>query len=163
MSIILERLDDLILACTEGSLEKVQRLTEVRTCNKMLMLFEVFETFIFPIFTARKRSLRKLCFYTCLSFCPLGDAWSRGGLLPGGSAPGEGGVYSQGDLLPRGGCLLLGGWLVETPLPRDGHCCGRYASYWNAFLLSYVIPSLNRTMMLIKYKGCRARVTRHHY
>ena len=42
-----------------------------------------------------------------------GGAWSWGGLLPGGSAP--------------GGCL------VETP-PRDGHCCGRYASYWNAFL-----------------------------
>ena len=42
------------------------------------------------------------------------------------------------------GCLLLGGsaaggvsaprgCLVETP--RDGYCCGRYASYWNAFLL----------------------------
>ena len=24
------------------------------------------------------------------------------------------------------------GCLVETP--RDGYCCGRYASYWNAFL-----------------------------
>ena len=21
------------------------------------------------------------------------------------------------------------------PSPRDGHCCGRYASYWNVFLL----------------------------
>ena len=25
------------------------------------------------IFTARKRSLRRLCFYTCLSFCPQGE------------------------------------------------------------------------------------------
>ena len=25
---------------------------------------------------------------------------------------------------------------VDTPPPRYGHCCGRYASYWNAFLCS---------------------------
>ena len=23
---------------------------------------------------------------------------------------------------------------ADTPPPRDGHCCGRYASYWNALL-----------------------------
>ena len=28
------------------------------------------------IFTARKRSLRRLCFYTCLSFCPQGGWYS---------------------------------------------------------------------------------------
>ena len=65
----------------------------------------------FNIITARKQSLRRLCFYTCLSFCP-----QSGGV----SAPG------------MGGCLLPGGCLVETP--HDGYCCGRYASYWNAFL-----------------------------
>ena len=55
---------------------------------------------------------------------------------PGGGgvpAPGGGGVPAPGG----GGCLLLGGAysggeLVETP--PDGYCCGRYASYWNAFL-----------------------------
>ena len=26
---------------------------------------------------------------------------------------------------------------ANTPPPRDGHCCRRYASYWNAFLLIY--------------------------
>ena len=26
----------------------------------------------------------------------------------------------------------------HPPPPRDGHCCGRYASYWNAFLLVHV-------------------------
>ena len=25
--------------------------------------------------------------------------------------------------------------LGQTPPPADGYCCGRYASYWNAFLL----------------------------
>ena len=43
----------------------------------------------------------------------LGDVCSQGGLVPGGSGPG--GV--------RGGD------------PPDGYCCGRYTSYWNAFLL----------------------------
>ena len=39
---------------------------------------------------------------------------------------------------PRGVPGLVGvrseGCLVETP--RDGYCCGRYASYWNAFLFT---------------------------
>ena len=26
-----------------------------------------------------------------------------------------------------------------VPPPRYGHCCGRYASYWNAFLLNFVV------------------------
>ena len=40
-------------------------------------------------------------------------------------------------ILLTGGCLVPG---VSGPRgvpggdPRDGHCCGRYASYWNAFL-----------------------------
>ena len=59
----------------------------------------------------------------------------RGCLLWGG------GVCSRGVSAPRGsalgGCLLWGG-LVETP--RDGYCCGRYASYWNAFLSEYMFP-----------------------
>ena len=37
----------------------------------------------------------------------------------GGSGPG----WVRG---PRGG--------GDPPLPEDGYCCGRYASYWNAFL-----------------------------
>ena len=28
----------------------------------------------------------------------------------------------------------------QTP-PGDGYCCGRYASYWNAFLFSLFVPS----------------------
>ena len=90
--------------------------------------------------------LRRLCFYRRLSI-----QWGGGCLVPGGclvlgvSAPGGGGV-----------CLVLGGawsrgWggvgvsdpggvgipacTEADPPGRDGYCCGRYASYWNAFLL----------------------------
>ena len=50
----------------------------------------------------------RLCFHRCLSV-----HW--GGLhLPG-----------QAGITPR----------AEPPSPGDGHCSGRYASYWNAFLL----------------------------
>ena len=58
-------------------------------------------------------------------------------LLTGGGVPAPGGGCSQGGVWSRGvvwswgGGLVPGGCIVETP--RDGHCCGRYASYWNAF------------------------------
>ena len=67
-----------------------------------------------------------------------------GGLLLGG-LPGPGGCLVQG-------CLLLGGLLpvgVSAPggvysrgaarwrPPPDGHCCGQYAFYWNAFLFLF--------------------------
>ena len=57
-----------------------------------------------------------------------GGAWSRGVPGPGGPSPGGMGAWSWGGL-------------VETP--RDGCCCGRYASYWNAFLLSLILRSLH--------------------
>ena len=40
-------------------------------------------------------------------------------------------IHSGGGAWSRGVCSW-GGCLVETP--PDGYCCGRYASYWNAFL-----------------------------
>ena len=58
-------------------------------------------------------------------------AWSRGCMVPGGCIV-LGGVWSRaGECMVQGG--LVWGVLVET-LPGDGYCCGRYASYWNAFL-----------------------------
>ena len=80
------------------------------------------------MFTARKRSLRRLCFYTCLSFCPQGGClvpggvWSRGGAWSQGGVwswgvPGAGGVPGLGEGRPGpGGCL------VETlsPPPPSG-------------------------------------------
>ena len=59
-----------------------------------------------------------------------GGAYSQGGLLPGG-------VCSQ-----RGSCSWGGAWWRP---PRDGYCCGRYASYWNAFLLVLILWSCRRT------------------
>ena len=74
---------------------------------------------------------------------------------PGGVVHGPGGMVSGGYLVPGvvpgpgwgvpgsgwggtwswvAGCLVLGGLPGGEP-PRDGYCCGRYASYWNAFLL----------------------------
>ena len=44
----------------------------------------------------------------------------------------EGGVCSRGCLATWG--LRPGGVPGGDPPSPDGHCCGRYASYWNAFL-----------------------------
>ena len=66
----------------------------------------------------------------------------RGGVPGRGEVPGPGGSAPGGCLLP-GGCLVQGGMLrgvvcTEADLPgRDGYCCGRYASYWIAFLLLF--------------------------
>ena len=68
--------------------------------------------------------------------CPTGLPAS-GGSGPGGCLLGGGGLVGPGGCLLGGG-LVLGGsgpGYVETPPPQaDGYCCGRYASYWNAFL-----------------------------
>ena len=67
------------------------------------------------LFTARKRSLRRLCFHRCLSVHGGGGSLSReGGLCPGGrgvSVQEGGGSLSreEGGLCPRGGRLCLGG------------------------------------------------------
>ena len=73
---------------------------------------------VLKFFTARKRSLRRLCFCTCLSFCPRGGCLLLGGLVPGGACSG-------GDACSRG---------VPGGDPPNAYCCGRYASYWNTFL-----------------------------
>ena len=54
----------------------------------MLVFYTIaFKCLYFSIYyfiTARKRSLRRLCFYTCLSFCPQGGhAWLLWGGLHG--------------------------------------------------------------------------------
>ena len=57
-------------------------------------------------------------------------------VIAGGSAL-RGGVCSPGVPAPVGGACL------ETPLKADGYCCGRYASYWNAFLFE-AVAALNQ-------------------
>ena len=107
------------------------------------------------VITARKRSLRRLCFYRCLSV-HRGPVWllpggacmvAMGGcawLLPGGMCGCSGG----GCMVAPGGCawLLPGGggvWLLRVgggmhgiqPDTEIRSMSARYASYWNAFLL----------------------------
>ena len=53
---------------------------------------------------------------------------------------------AAGGVPAPGGCLLPGGACsggsaprgCGDPLEADGYCCGRYASYWNAFLFTMV-------------------------
>ena len=115
------------------------------------------------IFTARKRSLRRLCFHRCLSvhggglyggslssvvsvqgrgLCLREGSLSKGGVsVRGGLCPGgPGGSLSRGEvsvqgrgLCPGEGSLSRGGVSVSET-PRTV-TCGWYASYWNAFLL----------------------------
>ena len=81
--------------------------------------------------------LRRLCFYrrlsvhrggggVCLSACWDPTHWSR---HPPCSRPPGSRHTPPGSRHP--------------PPGRDGHCCGRYASYWNAFL--YLASSLTCT------------------
>ena len=82
-----------------------------------------------------------------------GGVWSRGCMVPGEGCmvPGVfawswgvcmvgGDVWSKGVHGPRGvhglGMCMVGG--VPDGDPLDGLCCGRYASYWNAFLFSLI-------------------------
>ena len=79
-----------------------------------------------------------ICLQVCV--CPQGGCLVPGGVWSQG-VPGPGGAWSWGCLVPGvpdlGGCLVPGGCLVGglVETPPDGYCCGRYASYWNAFLL----------------------------
>ena len=76
------------------------------------------------LITARKRSLGQGNIFT-----PVCHSVQSGGVLQGGVLPG--GAWSRGVPGPGGGCLLPGVPGGDPP----GYCCGRYASYWNAFLL----------------------------
>ena len=113
--------------------------------KRLIMLSRTFNFTIAPLkqigfITARKRSLRRLCFYRCLSFCPQGGrAWLLGGgvggcawLLPGGMRGCSGGghvwlLWGWAWLLWGGmrGCSgghawLLGGACMVAP--GEGTC-----------------------------------------
>ena len=62
---------------------------------------------------------------------PRGGAWSRRGACSGG-------CLLWGVPAPGGGCLLPGGRGPGGDSPRDGYCCGRYASYWNGFFFIFL-------------------------
>ena len=75
-----------------------------------------------------QRSWGKVIFSPgCVILFTGGVKGPRGCMVPGG------GAWSRVEVHGPGGCLVLGGPSGGPP-PRDGYCCGRYASYWNAFL-----------------------------
>ena len=61
---------------------------------------------------------------------PEGVPGPRGVPGPEG-VPGPRGVPGPEGVPGPGGCL------VETP--PDSYCCGRYTSYWNAFLFKHIL------------------------
>ena len=83
---------------------------------------------IYTFITARKQSLRRLCFHVCLSFHG-GRAW-RG--------RGQGAMRRRGHAWVVGGVHAKGGGVRGR---RDGNCSRWYASYWNAFLF-YLMSQL---------------------
>ena len=124
------------------------------------------------VITARKRSLRRLCFYRCLSVHTGGrHAWFYSGgvcvVLFGGCvwiySGGHAWFYSGGHAwfysggmhgFIRGACMVLFGGACVVLF--GGACMfffsffgyseirsmsGRYASYWNAFLLKLILNS----------------------
>ena len=123
-----------------------------------------------------------------VSVCPQGGCLVPGG-VPGPGGVCSWGVSALGGLLKgvpgpagvcSGGVSGLGGYLVpvgpgqgglvsqhalrQTPSPeRDGYCCGRYASYWNAFLLCFIsffimfttpLPTPRQTNNLTRWYPC---------
>ena len=62
----------------------------------------------------------------------------------------QGNIFTSVCLVPGWGACSQGGCLVETP--RDGYCCGRYASYWNAFLFSWCTYK-DQTAMQVMFQG----------
>ena len=91
--------------------------------------------------------LRRLCFYTCLSVI----LFTGGGNYRGSKASAS--VHAGIPILFTGGSAQCRDRHPpeqapprdQAPAPRDrhptgridGYCCGRYASYWNAFLFIY--------------------------
>ena len=114
----------------------------------------IFKTTKYRVFVARKRSLRRLCFYRCLSV-HRGGACMAGGCMHGRGYAWQGGMHGRG-MCGGGGhvwwwrACVTGGVHGRGGMCGGGHVChicppsryygirsmiGRYASYWNAFLL----------------------------
>ena len=101
---------------------------EQNSLSKYSALYLIHKNLQRNIITVRKRSLRRLCFYTCLPFCSQGGGCLGPGPGPGGcSGPGLGGcpaqargVQAQAQGYPGpgpGGCVSQHA-LRQTPLSR---------------------------------------------
>ena len=86
-----------------------------------------------------QRSCGKAMFYTCLWFCSQGEQtppWADN--PPGQTPPWTNTPPQQTPTLSR------------PPSLRDGHCSGRYASYWIAFL--FIVWTEIRTVQFIRVR-----------
>ena len=123
---------------------------------RQLRCCEILTSAQIGLITTRKRSLRRLCFYRCLSVyrrgmhgrwvCVLGVCMAGGmhtwqGVSMAGACM-AGGCVVGGCVV--GGCVV-GGCVVRGPAWHAGptgryyeiqSMSGRYASYWNAFLFN---------------------------
>ena len=132
------------------------------------LLCLIFLPFMLDIFTVCNSSCGKVIFSQVslilsgggLGACVAGSMCGRGG----------GGDEWQGDMHGMG-CVWQGGmhgrghvwwghaWLGGMCGRRDGHCSGRYASYWNAFLWCHCLLRLISTLRNpsdLETKKCRS-------
>ena len=93
------------------------------------------------LITARKRCLRRLCFYTCLSVllfiegvC-LSACWDTKHPPPGPDPPGTRHIPRPSTIPGPGTPLRSACWEIRST-------SGRYVSYWNAILFSIQSHSL---------------------
>ena len=129
---------------------------------------------LYKIYYRPQTKFARLCFYTCLSFCP----WEV--CMVGGMHVWQGGVHGKGACVARGcvwqGCVhgtgvmhgrgacVVGGHVWQGGMHGGGHACHgryyriwsmsrRYTSYWNAFLFTSNIISLWNTMDKYRSRG----------
>ena len=90
---------------------------------------------LISIFTVRKRSLRRLCFYTCLSFCSQGGSLPQCilGYHPPEQTPPRPGTLPPGPGTPRTSPPLPG---AETATAADGtHPTGMHSCVEDEFCI----------------------------
>ena len=113
---------------------------------RQLRCCEILTSAQIGLITTRKRSLRRLCFYRCLSVyrrgihgrwvCVLGGCAWQGACIHGRGEHGRG-MHGRGCVV--GGCVVRGPAWHAGPTGRYYEIrsmSGRYASYWNAFLFN---------------------------
>ena len=103
----------------------LQHPTGMHSCLCIYSFLDLFSPSLLYFFiTVRKRSCRKVMFL----HLSVSHSVHKGA----GSASVHAGIHT-----------LLG----RHP-PADGHCSGRYASYWNAFLFIYLLTSLSFYLLI---------------
>ena len=99
------------------------------------------------VIAVRKRSCGKVMF----SHLSVNHSVHREACLAGGACVAEGGACMAGGMCGRGHVWQGGvhGGGRDMHGNRDGHCSGRYASYWNAllFFISVLATALEKTFV----------------